>query len=115
MNDFKNDSEPKQSKYNAALAQLYRVDNLWKSAHFNSRSGNLKEWNWDLDSIWRELASDAIPKDNKKFYTINNLIKRYKKNKPQFYRILEYKEIFLRKLQNSQGKGSAYYEDDEGL
>ena len=109
------DDEPKLSKYNAALAQLYRIDDLWQVANLHSRSGQLIQWNWDLDVIWRELAGDANKDDFIEYNRINKQIIINRKKRGLLYQTLQEKEIFLRKLQNKQGKGTAYYEDDEGL
>ena len=113
--------EQKLSKYNGAIAQLYRLDALWQDTHRHSRSGKLKEWNWDLDRIWCELAADASQKkndgDNKEsdeeiFEGFHSKISEALKNKDfeELYHTLLKKEIFLRKLQNKQGKGAAYEE-----
>ena len=55
------EKENRQSKYNAAIAQLYRIDNLWQSAHLNSRSGKLKEWNdllnYNLTNVFNLLIN----------------------------------------------------------
>ena len=77
-------SEILQSKYNAAVSQLYRLDALWQSAHLNSRAGNLTKWNWDLDAIWRELAQDESPDQLKKFYNIKNVIQKLGFKKVKF-------------------------------
>lgn len=123
--------EPKLSKYNAAIAQLYRLDKLWQDANKHSRSGNLLLWNYDLDCIWRELAPDApYPKKEEKSYEqkINSINKNLvetnlfnlneihpwqinnekKIENSKIYGILMIKEILLRFLQNAEKKGTAY-------
>ena len=120
------------SKYNSAVAQLFRLDELWKDAHRHSRSGNYMAWNADLDKIWSELAGDLKPNCNeeKEYNTFTQQlgkagtlskdeIKGFNSNsnfgKPTQYIVLLNKEIWLRRLQNSQGKGTAYadeFEDD---
>lgn len=118
MEQTNSDGEIKISKYNSAIAQLYRMDELWKDAHKHSRAGDLRSWNWDLDRVWCELAADAKKEDKD---TFNNFIikisdnARKKGGSNMFYHILLEKEIFLRTLQNTQGKGTAYadeFEDD---
>jgi len=123
--DSHTDSESKKSKYNSAIAQLYRMDDLWKDAHRHSRDISYGKWNEDLDRIWAELSSDASDKDQEKMDAINlNLTKlsiyglnpKIKKHNPPLYakiitlqkKYLMEKEICLRVLQNKQGKGSAY-------
>lgn len=102
------ESNSKVSKYNAAIAELYRLDNLWQSANYNARCGKLTQWNWDLDAIWRELGGDAKKEDLIKFYQYNKLLIKYKKSRALIYHVLEKKHIFLKKLQNKQNKGTAY-------
>ena len=125
--------QPQQtSKYNSAVAQLYRLDELWKDAHRHSRSGNYVQWNGDLDKIWSELAGDlksgckeereyndfteqlgkagTLSKDEIKGFTSNSNV-----GKPTQYLVLLNKEIWLRRLQNSQGKGTAYQDEDEDM
>lgn len=121
----------KVSKYNSAVAQLQRIDGLWNKAHVFSSSGNYLLWNITLDKIWSELAGDLNPEDTrvKEFYNFTkrlgeagiiskeeiNGFENPKNNKAQQYMVLLQKEIWLRRLQNTQGKGTAYadeFEDD---
>lgn len=111
----------KISKYNSAIAQLYRIDALWKDTHVHSRAGLLDKWNWDLDRVWCELAADANNNSVALFEDFKNRIKQQKAlpntplNQGNYYVLLLEKEIFLRKLQNEQGKGTAFkdeFEDD---
>jgi len=109
-------NEVKVSKYNSALAQLYRIDRLWNLCHTFRRRGILEKWNETLDCVWTELASDSIEEDIKKFSSfIGSIIKNKKNgnNRSILYIILMNKEIFLRKLQNRQGKGTAYEDESE--
>lgn len=106
--DNNSNKEKKISKYNAAVAQLYRLDELWRAADLHSRSGNLFKWNWDLDAIWRELAGDATGGDGKSYKKYNDLIGRYSSKKAFLYQILQKKHIWLKKIENAQGKGTAY-------
>jgi len=98
------------SKFNSSLAILYRIDLLWKDAHRHSRMGQLIKWNWDLDRVWTELAADSKEEDIKEFEKINKEISTINKitEKEKLYASLLAKEIFLRRLQNKQGKGIAY-------
>lgn len=102
--------EQKISKFNSTIAILYRIDSLWKDAHIHSRSGKLMKWNWDLDRIWCELACDANLDDEQEFKKLNDDVLANYKNPVELYKNLLKKEIFLRKLQNKQGKGVAYEE-----
>lgn len=131
-----------KSKFNAALAQLYRLDDVWRDSSRHSRGGALNKWNLDLDAVWRELSEDIsteakFKKEDKKtmvetFDAFNKDlvdIGLFKKptqlgfeaiskddfsNKSKVYSVLMAKEIFLRRIQNWQGKGSVKEEDVEG-
>lgn len=113
MND---QEEPtKISKYNSAVAQLYRLDNLWQRCHEHRLAGRLNKWNDSLDCVWTELAPDSSKKLINKYYSFQKKIIKYKKNRNILYQILMLKEIYLRTLQNNQGKGTSYqdeFEDD---
>ena len=103
-------NEIRTSKYNGAIAQLYRLDTLWQDAHRHSRQGKLKDWNFDLDRVWCELAPDATEKDMEKFALFSIEISKAMQinNLRKLYKLLLDKEIFLRILQNKQRKGTAY-------
>lgn len=118
----------KQSKYNSAIAQLYRMDDLFKDAHTHARNILYASWNEDLDRVWLELAPDAKEEDLEKIELINqqlfklNLysnLSKLKKKRPDLHsklihfqkgKLME-KEKVLRELLNSQGKGTAYESD----
>lgn len=106
-------NEEKKSKYNAAVSQIYRLDSLFQKATLSRSVGNLKRWNWILDGIWIELASDASEEHEKIFTDFVNEIVKYKDNKAMMYQTLMKKEIWIRKLQNKQGKGTAYQDGSE--
>ena len=116
----------KSAKFNGAISQIYRLDNLWKDTHIHSRVGKLEEWNWDLDRVWLELAGDLDEesKDNEKFIEINKKIGDLKQSLKlgktlkesffsSYYNLLNEKELFLRRLQNKLGKGTEYEDEDE--
>ena len=107
--------QQKISKFNSTLAILYRIDILWKDAHRHSRSGKLIKWNWDLDRVWCELAADAKGDDTTKLKELDTEIAKALKenNRPKLYSELLKKEIYLRKLENKQGKGISYAESME--
>lgn len=105
--------EPIKSVYNAAISQLYRLDQLWQDCHRYRNIGQLMKWNYTMDSIWTELGSDAMEEYFKEFDSLMDLIIEHKDNNAKLYQVLMKKEIWLRKLQNKQGKGTAYEEDDD--
>lgn len=119
-----------KSKYNSAIAQLYRLDNLWRDTHNHSRSGNLKQWNWDLDRVWQELAGDLkinnvkdkvvevnYQKINKRLAELDSKLKHKQLTlnnfSEQLYQLLNEKELFLRRMQNDLGKGTAFEDEME--
>ncbi len=105
--------EGKTSKYNSAMAQIYRTDNLLQAAHYNIQRGNLIKAMWILDRVWVELAPDSNDDAFKKEKEFTIRIAKAKKKKTNLYFILKDKEIFLRRLQNVQGKGTAYANQSE--
>lgn len=118
--------EQKLSKYNSGVAQLYRIDAIWKDCNKLSCAGRLEQWNWKLDAMWRELAAD-LASDSKDVIEFNNInlefikllidLKQRKFRVEEFrekqYQVFQKKELFLRRLQNKLGKGSAYEDQDE--
>lgn len=125
MDDYESgEQNPKLSKYNSGVAQIYRLDELWKDTHKHRRNGLLEFWNWDLDSVWLELAGDIEETDprvttfndinlniNELQSQLNKKVIRYETFRQKFYLLLMKKELFLRRLQNEIGKGSAYLDD----
>lgn len=121
--------EPKKSKYNSAIALLYRLDSLWKQANYSATTNQLIRWNLVLDAVWREIAEDSNVKEKEekkfssfnkdlvkaKFFETNEKPQGFEDKKPKdkekeavHYQILNNKEIWLRKLQHKLGKGTVY-------
>lgn len=136
------ESNNKTSFANSAYSQIYRFDDIWRSAFKYASSGNFLSWNYSLDGIWRELAGDLKQKygDGKTEYknihnAINNinieLLKTYplisgmmsngfnkvsnedRQRASKQYLILMKKEIYLRELQNELGKGTKWADEDQ--
>lgn len=124
------------SKFNSGMLINFRLNNLWIKTHTFATKGAYSDWSAVLDRIWCELSADvADDKEgettNKKFYDIDEELSKIgvtnwgkiggfegKDAKAKLimtkqYRLLMKKEIFLRKLQNKQGKGTAYYDETE--
>jgi len=121
------------SKYNSAVLKNFYLDELWKSAVKNCTQGKYDKWNAYLDMIWGELAGDLDEKavEFTKFNRFimelgatGNLtppvilgfnIKESNEKKAKQYLILLNKHLWLKKLQNRLGRGTAYkdeFEDD---
>lgn len=111
MGEEFNQSAPdsqKISQFNSAISILMRLDNLWKDTHTHMRQGDMVKWNWDLDRVWCELAADADEADFATFDKYVAEIALQKDNKSLLYHVILRKEIWLRKLENKQGKGTSY-------
>jgi hypothetical protein len=121
--------ENSKSNFNSASFQNLRLHNLWIDANTHKRRSRYSDWNGDLDTIWCELGGDVQEGDtndlkmkdiNKSMLKVGTIINwqssiGFKKidNKSQIAKLKQYnklieKEIFLRRLQNKQGKGTSY-------
>lgn len=113
---YKEPEEQQISKYNQGLPQLFRLDNLWQKFNYHVLKGNLDMSNWVLDRVWGELSADSTDADETEIKGFVEKIEKNKKDGPKLYGIIMAKETFLRKLQNKQGKGTAYLNpEDEDL
>lgn len=120
------------SKINAAGLINLSLENLWVQVYRAQSNCNLAVCNRHLDSIWLILGGDLPANDNK--------VKQYKEIDKAIgktgnlshvhnsfgivsqdelkiiavqYRLIMEKALFLRRLQNKQGKGTAYEESIE--
>jgi len=120
-------SEQKVSRFNAAALINLILSDLWKDSYRHSRAGEFSKWNADLNCLWMELAGDIAPdSEEEKAYNkieqelaeIGSLGKKAEGfkiktkedmvNSSKQYRILMKKAVMLKRLQNKQGKGTAY-------
>lgn len=121
------------SKYNSGINIIMRLDELWKHVNLYASVGKFANWNSYLDRIWCELARDLketeFTKKQEDFSafdtkiveiggfgdnakdTFNKVDKDLIKNRNKHYKELMNKELFLRRLENHLGKGTAW---DEG-
>jgi hypothetical protein len=125
-----NTPEGQQSRINAAGLINSTLENLWTDCYNAMARGNYMLWNTKLDAIWAILGGDVI-EDGKEEQEVNKIdLKIYeqgnlnskvgsgfeKKNNPNsamLYQLLKKKSLYLRRLQNKQGKGTAYKSEDE--
>lgn len=124
------DEETKLSKFNAAGLISATIEKLWVGCHDAMSGGNFVLWNTKLDSIWTILGGDVKEGSNedKNFNEISLRIydngslkgkigtgfnKKENPDNTKQYQWLIKKSLFLRRLQNKQGKGTAYASDDE--
>jgi len=120
------------SRINAAGIINITIENLWRDIFSSMSKGDLVTWNRKLDSIWSILGGDVkensqedkdINSLNTKLYETGSLnhkksgFKKVENDEAEKmalqYLILNKKNLFLRRLQNSQGKGTAYQKDDD--
>jgi hypothetical protein len=124
------DEENKTSKINSAGLINSTLEKLWIECYTAMANGNYSLWNIKLDSIWSILGGDckkgsdednSINKINLEIYNAGNLKgkmgigfgKKENPNNALHYQLLLQKNLFLRRLQNSQGKGTAYDTGDK--
>lgn len=110
MTQFDEDSKIKISNFNEAMFQMLRLHDYWTKTNQCAINGDYLNWNLYLNIIWRELSADA-KEINEKYYfnsmkIINDSIKKTS-NKTLLNSYLEYKQIFLKNLQEKCGKGSS--------
>lgn len=125
----------KPSKYNSGFLVILRINELWKDANNHARKGNFVSWNEDLDRIWMELVGDIKQEEGEKNpeEQYKELVLKYakacniqskgngfeerdneqRKSTALKKNALMDRETFLRKLQNQQGKGTAYQEEED--
>ena len=120
------------SRINAAGIINITIENLWRDIFSSMSKGDLVTWNRKLDSIWSILGGDVKEGEqedqdmntlNKTLYETGSLnhkksgFKKVEEGESEKmalqYLILNKKNLFLRRLQNSQGKGTAYQRDDD--
>ena len=123
-------TENSQSRINAAGLINSTLEKLWSDCYNAMAEGNYIKWNTKLDAIWAILAGDE-PENGDADKKINELdLGIYKQgslksksgigfdttanpNNAVQYQLLKKKSIYLRRLQNKQGKGTAYLSDDD--
>ena len=124
--------ENRMSKINAAGLINITIEQLWKDAYAAMARNDFVLWNAKLDAIWCILGGDvpegeavdrAFNKLELEIYETGSLQSKKEgfkshdskdKNKiATHYLLLRKKSVFLRRLQNSQGKGTAYSSGDD--
>ena len=122
----------KISKLNSAGLINITLENLFKEAYYYLVQGDYVKWNRKLDAIWCILGGDVEKgsEEEKEFYKLEEKLYKtgslgkkvtgFKKIGEEMkdmsamqYLILRDKSLFLRRLQNKQGKGTAYYDSSE--
>jgi hypothetical protein len=123
------DLENPTSRINAAGMINQTLEKLWGECYTAMSNGDFVKWNTKLDSIWAILGGDEEEGNgkDKQFNEINLKIyqtgslknklgsgfsQKENPNNPLQYHLLLKKSLFLRRLQNKQGKGTAYKNSD---
>ena len=120
------------SKVNSGGLINLRLHNLWVDRHKSALKADYNKWNEILDAIWCELGADTkdgSPSDTKfwelslefanacgapvKKVGFNTTTTTDRQSMAKQKIALIKKELFLRRLQNTQGKGTAYVDEDD--
>jgi len=140
MDDFESDNGYEGgstlSKINSAHIVNVTLNELWKDYFRHYKARKYQDANMDLDCIWTVLGGEKGVKGStidKEYFDMEMKIAQTGKiyngegkkllsdEPPKEYYItirkqmlyLQEKALFLRRLQNEQGKGSAYHDADE--
>jgi len=125
-------NEERQSRINSAGIINITIENLWRDCYSSMAKGDLVTWNRKLDALWVLLGGDVLEGDVKdkemkaldlKIYETGSLnhkkvgFGKFEDGEAEKislqYLYLKEKSLFLRRLQNSQGKGTAYRSSDD--
>jgi hypothetical protein len=130
MDNYEKEVE-RTSKYNSAVAQLQRLNNLLNIGHTAAMSGNYRKWNYVLDRVWCELCADFSAGDKREYQyalllkklndtgkIVQQEIKGFSSQNNDMliakqYSILTEREIFLRRLVNDLGKGTKWDDGED--
>jgi len=122
--------DDKSSKINAAGLINTSLEKLWLEAYGSMSGGSYHIWNTKLDAIWAILGGDEkesgdVDKKmndlNLELYSLGSFnskvgsgfSQKSNPNNSMQYQFLLKKSLFLRRLQNKQGKGTAYENEDD--
>ena len=131
--EFEDAPTSKMSKINAAALINLTIADLWKDSYRHSRLSEFSKWNADLNCLWIEFAGDIkegreeeieFLKIDRELATQGNLSRRKvdgfretsqeeMKQYAKQYMLLLKKAVFLKRLQNKQGKGTAYQDKSD--
>jgi len=124
------ETDDRTSRINSAGLINSLLENLWRESYTSMSQGDYVKWNSKLDAIWSILGGDCVEgeeednrmsKINLKIYENGSLKSKSglgfnqnsNPNNSIQYQWLLKKALFLRRLQNKQGKGTAYQNDDD--
>ena len=134
MNEYEQKEETQPlSKINSAFLINLRMDAILKDAHRHSRDGKYLKWNDDIDRLWLEVAADVAEgsTEEEKYKKLSlafgvargimapkakgfeTTTKEVKADLTKQKLALLEKELFVRRLINKQGKGTAYQDNSD--
>lgn len=108
----------RESKYNAGLAQIDRLNQLWLKCTSANEDAESEDYRIALERIWMELLCDMKFEEKLKAENLQTLITiaRKSKHEDDLWNALWNFEIFLREAQTHQGKLAVYKNaDDENI
>lgn len=124
--------DEKMSKINSAGIINITLENLWRDCYSALKLSKLSQANRILDGVWMILGGDvaegsekekAFLQIDKEIYETGSLDHKNvgfdvdaqpdNEIKAKQYLLLRKKALFLRRLQNNQGKGTAYDTGDD--
>jgi hypothetical protein len=105
------EEQEKTSKYNEAVNQIIRLNNIWVDCRRFREGGLLEKYKWVLDSAEVELTIDIKKEHRKKLKELNSKIEKALGRK--LYLFLIRKEKLLRLIQEKAGKGGTYIDPEE--
>lgn len=121
--------DSKVSRINSAGLINSTLERLWLESYNYMAKGNYLLWNVRLDAIWAILGGDIeengtedkamqhinlqISENNLKSFNGSGFDKKPNPSNSITYQYLLKKSLFLRRLQNKQGKGTAYETGDD--
>ena len=131
--DINREIEDEQvSRINSAGLTNITLENLWRDCYSAMAKGNLILWDRKLDAIWTNLGGDCKKNGNEakdlrkidikiaEIGSLKNKNSGFNKkpsssslNLAKQYLLLKDKALFLKRLQNTQGKGTAYASDED--
>ena len=114
---YQEEENTQTSTYNEAGFSISRLHNYWVKCEYFAQRNLLVKWKFLLDSIWRELYHDVERSPNKEALKKENekLMKRiaFSKSKTQLYFNIQKRHEFLKKVQDSAGKGGSYRDESD--
>ncbi len=115
--DYIDEKKSLISDFNEAKFQILRLNYSWTLCNSYRRQGRLRDWRWELDTIWDELSSKAEKRDKEYYFgeikKFDETINKIKNDSDKLYFALREKHRFLKKTQDDVGMGGKMRKEDE--